>query len=125
MSFNSLTFHLSSSLVHSFRLKTIGLASCNPCFPQWLHQNYSLDMSNTGISDRFLFDLFHNRLDGMLPNSSSVFSESPAIDLSSTLLEGRSRNSRIYSLKEKHKINPILRFKQKLYSVYAVRGMRR
>lgn len=105
LSFNLLWFNVSSDWVPPFRLRTIGLASCKlgPHFPEWLRTqiDYSkLDMSSAGISDTIplwfwnlssgatFIGLSHNELLGMLPNSSIIFNQDPAIDLSSNHLEG-------------------------------------
>ncbi|XP_071738676.1 receptor-like protein EIX2 [Rutidosis leptorrhynchoides] len=106
MSFNSISFNLSSDFRIPFQLETIKLQSCKlgPSFPLWIKTQTSfqhLDISSAGISDSVpvwfwdlplglkLLNLSSNDLKGTLPNISSDFDQYPGLDLSNNRFEGR------------------------------------
>ncbi|XP_022764228.1 probable LRR receptor-like serine/threonine-protein kinase At4g36180 [Durio zibethinus] len=106
LSFNLLTFNVSSGWIPPFQLNQIHLSFCNlgPHFPKWLHTQRSfqdLDISGAGISgtipDWFwdlptyliFLNLSHNQMTGMLSDLSPVkLLTFIGIDLSSNLFEG-------------------------------------
>ena len=105
LSYNSLTFNMSSELITPFQPSTLLLTSCplGPRFPSWLQtqkQLESLDISNSGISDvipdwfwnltsrLYSFNISNNHIIGTLPNLSSTFGHPLFIDMSSNYLEG-------------------------------------
>ncbi|KAI8008388.1 Receptor-like protein EIX2, partial [Camellia lanceoleosa] len=106
LSFNQLVLNFSSDWDPPFQLHEISLAFCKlgPYFPKWLQKQNKiskLDISGAGISDtvpswfwdlspklKFL-NLSCNHIYGVLPDSSSKFSDAISIDLSSNRFTGQ------------------------------------
>ncbi|TYI73043.1 hypothetical protein E1A91_D07G102400v1 [Gossypium mustelinum] len=105
ISFNALSFNLSSNWTPPFQLDFIEMSSCKlgPQFPSWLRKktNFShLDISHSNISDnipywfwnlplRLMFlDLSFNQISGRVPNLPLKFDRISLIDLSSNLFHG-------------------------------------
>nr|XP_043626037.1 receptor-like protein EIX2 [Erigeron canadensis] len=106
LSFNSLSFELSSHWVPPFQLNHIDLSSCKlgPRFPKWIQTQKNLthlDIANCGISDTVspglwdvwpsrprYFNLSFNNISGELPDLTSKFGLYSAIDLSSNNFHG-------------------------------------
>ncbi|MBA0702714.1 hypothetical protein Goari_027139 [Gossypium aridum] len=103
LSFNSLSFNLSSNWIPPFQLDYIGMRPCSlgPQFPSWLRwQNHCsyLDISHSNISDAIpdwfwnltsptpmYFNLSSNKISGSIPNMPIKFDGMALIDLSSNL----------------------------------------
>ncbi|KAB2073648.1 hypothetical protein ES319_A07G097300v1 [Gossypium barbadense] len=105
ISFNALSFNLSSNWTPPFQLDFIKMSSCKigPQFPSWLRKKtnfFHLDISYSNISDnipywfwnlplRLMFlDLSFNQISGRVPNLPLKFDRIPLIDLSSNLFHG-------------------------------------
>ncbi|TYH62214.1 hypothetical protein ES332_D07G104000v1 [Gossypium tomentosum] len=105
ISFNALSFNLSSNWTPPFQLDFIEMSSCKlgPQFPSWLRNQtnfYHLDISHSNISDnipywfwnlpsRLMFlDLSFNQISGRVPNLPLKFDRISLIDLSSNLFHG-------------------------------------
>ncbi|MBA0575897.1 hypothetical protein Golob_024104, partial [Gossypium lobatum] len=105
ISFNALSFNLSSNWTPPFQLDFIEMSSCKlgPQFPSWLRKQtnfYHLDISHSNISDKFPYwfwnlplrlmflDLSFNQISGRVPNLPLKFDRISLIDLSSNLFHG-------------------------------------
>ncbi|KAF3432899.1 hypothetical protein FNV43_RR24001 [Rhamnella rubrinervis] len=105
ISYNPLSFNLSSNWIPPFQLSGLDIISCNlgRAFPKWIRTQRKLDtlyLVNAGISDSIpnefwdlsssLVDLnlSFNKIHGKLPNLSSINSNFFMFDLSSNHLHG-------------------------------------
>ncbi|XP_058216004.1 receptor-like protein EIX2 isoform X1 [Rhododendron vialii] len=105
LSYNALTFNVSSDWVPHFQLDVIKLSSCKlgPHFPMWLRTQNEfsvLDISGAKIVGNIpswfwdltlrlsSLNLSHNQFNGLLPDLSLRFRLYPGIDLSDNLLTG-------------------------------------
>ncbi|XWS31284.1 hypothetical protein CRYUN_Cryun23aG0064100 [Craigia yunnanensis] len=105
ISFNSLSFNLSSDWIPPFQLDYIEMSSCElgPQFPGWIRRktNFShQDISHSKISDAIPYwfwnlpsgllflNLSFNNISGNFPNLPSKFDHIPLIDLSSNQFYG-------------------------------------
>ncbi|GMI85700.1 hypothetical protein like AT2G34930 [Hibiscus trionum] len=105
ISFNALSFNLSSDWIPPFQLDYIDMSSCElgPKFPSWLTKqtNFShLDISHSNISDTIpawfwnlpsnlmFLNLSSNKISGSVPNLPLKFDYTPSIYLSSNLFYG-------------------------------------
>ncbi|KAK8650813.1 hypothetical protein V6N13_140437 [Hibiscus sabdariffa] len=105
ISFNALSFNLSSDWIPLFQLDYIDMSSCElgPKFPSWLRKqtNFShLDISHSNISDtipawfwnlpsKLMFlNLSSNKFGGSVPNLPLKFDYNPSIYLSWNLFSG-------------------------------------
>ncbi|KAH7867259.1 hypothetical protein Vadar_031007 [Vaccinium darrowii] len=105
LSYNRLSFNISSDWIPPFQLEEIRLSSCKlgPRFPKWLQTQksvWTLDISSAGIAGNIpswfwdlsprldVLNLSHNQINGMLPDQILKFQNAKTIDLSNNRLRG-------------------------------------